>query len=397
MLDTARKYLWVIKAISKLRLSTQKEVLARFLTAKKKYLPDEKVKAEVSDILKCALCPNMCRFDCPVLDAVKSETYSPSGKARIAYTLEMGRFSSEDAVNLMYACAGCDACRYWCPFDFSLEELLIGVRKDLIEKGLIPSSLVQIKENLVKNHTVYENGRTSLGLESRRADILYFAGCTALNKRREVAQATTEILEKAGIDYSVLPEEWCCGAPLSILGFDSDFKEVAEHNVNTFKECKTLVCSCPTCVHMFKEVYPKMGFPMKMEILHTSQFLLRLKKEEKITLNACNEEYVYHDPCILSRKLDICEEPRELLGSIPGLTLKEVQLNQKETRCCGMGGMLGFTNPEIALTIARKRGEVLREAGSAIVTACPVCELAFKRAGTGEILDISELILKVLK
>lgn len=399
-MDTMRKYLWILKAISKLKLSTQKDVITRFLTAEKKYLPDKKTKADVSDILRCALCPNMCRFDCPVLDAVKSETFSPSGKTRIAYALEMDRFLSDDAVALMYVCAGCDACKQWCPFNFSVEELLIGVRKDISDKGMVPPSLVHFVENLKKNHTVYEGGNTSLGLSEEgelQKDVLYFAGCTTLNRMKKVAQATIKILEKAGIDYTVLPEEWCCGAPLSLLGFDSDFKKFAEHNVKAFREYKTLICSCPTCVHMFKEVYPKMGFPLKVEVLHTSQFFLQLAKEGKIKLGECNKEYVYHDPCALSRKLNITKEPRELLESIPGLTLKEVQLNQKETRCCGMGGMLGFTNPEIASAITKKRSEELRGVSDSIVTACPVCEFALKRANTGEILDISELILKVLK
>jgi hypothetical protein len=97
MFDTMKKYLWVIKAISRLKLSTQKEVISRFLTAQKKYLPDEKTHADVGDVLKCALCPNMCRFDCPVLRAAKSETYSPAGKARIAYLLEMDWFKNKDA------------------------------------------------------------------------------------------------------------------------------------------------------------------------------------------------------------------------------------------------------------------------------------------------------------
>ena len=199
MMDTMRKYLWILKAISKLKLSTQKDVITRFLTAEKKYLPDKKTKADVSDILKCALCPNMCRFDCPVLDAVKSETFSPSGKARIAYVLEMDRFLSDDAVALMYVCAGCDACKQWCPFNFSVEELLIGVRKDISDKGMVPPSLVQFVENLKKNHTVYEGGNTSLGLKPEgelKGDVLYFAGCTTLNRMKKVAQATTKVLEK---------------------------------------------------------------------------------------------------------------------------------------------------------------------------------------------------------
>ena len=135
MFDTMRKYLWVIKAISKLKLSTQKDVITRFLTAQKKYIPEEKTHADVGDVLKCALCPNMCRFDCPVLQAAKSETYSPAGRARIAYFMEMGRLTSEDAVNLMYVCAGCSACQKWCPFDFNVGDLLTGVRKDIAEKG----------------------------------------------------------------------------------------------------------------------------------------------------------------------------------------------------------------------------------------------------------------------
>ncbi|KYK28418.1 MAG: hypothetical protein AYK19_05630 [Theionarchaea archaeon DG-70-1] len=398
MFDTMRKYLWVIKAISKLRLSTQKEVITNFLTAEKKYVPDN-TKADVSDILKCALCPNMCRFDCPVLQATKSETYSPAGKARIAYFLEMGRFTSDDAVDLMYACAGCSACQRWCPFNFSVEDLLTGVRKDIIGKGLVPSALMSLKENLVKNHTIYEGGTTSLGLTPRKADILYFAGCTTLNKTRKVADATLKILEKAGINFTALPEEWCCGAPLSILGFDKDFKKFAKHNTKMFKEegYKTIVCSCPECAYIFKEVYPLIGLKMDADIVHTSQFLLTLVKEGKITLKERKEECVYHDPCALARRLHIYEEPRALLKYIPGLTLNEAQFTKEETRCCGMGGILNVTNPEISLSITKTRSSELQKASPCVVTACPTCEVAFKRVDNYEVLDISELVLKFLE
>lgn len=398
MFDTMRKYLWVIKAIAKLNLSTQKEVIANFLTAQKKYVPDN-TKADVGDVLKCALCPNMCRFDCPVLQAVKSETYSPAGKARIAYFLEMDRLTSEDAVDVMYACAGCVACQKWCPFNFSVEDLLIGVRKDIIEKGLVPSALVDLKKNLVKTHTVYENGSTSLGLTPKKADVLYFAGCTALNKTRKVADATLKILEKAGINVTTLPEEWCCGAPLSILGFDKDFKKFAKHNTTVIKEegYKTIVCSCPECVYMFKDVYPLTGLKLDANIVHTSQFLLTLVKEGIITPKEWKGECVYHDPCALARRLHIYEEPRELLKSIPGLTLEEALFNKEDTKCCGMGGLLNVTNPEISLSIARTRSSELHTVSHCVVTACPTCEVAFTRADNCEVLDISELVLKSLE
>lgn len=396
MMDTMRKYLWVIKAIAKLKMSTQKDVITRFLTAKKKYLPEEKTHANVGDIVKCALCPNMCRFDCPVLQAVKSETFSPAGKARIAYLLEMGRFQHEDAVNLMYACVGCDACKLWCPFEFSVEALLQGVRKDIVEKKLVPSRLMELKETLAKNYTVYESGSTSLGLE-KNGDYLYFAGCTVLNKTREIAEATIKILEKAGVDVAVQPEEWCCGAPLSILGFDADFKKFADRNTRVIKEgrYKTVVCSCPECVYMFKHLYPEMGFSLNAEVLHTTQILLTLAKEGEITFQELKKVYTYHDPCVLARKLHMCTEPRELLTSIPGLTLQETQFNAKETKCCGMGNMLPSTNPEISLSIAKDRSSALKEVSTSVVTACPTCKAAFKRNNL-DVLDVSELVLKCL-
>lgn len=399
MFDTAKRYLWVLKAISRLNLSVQKEVVAKFLTAQKKYLPDEKTEADVKDILKCALCPNMCRFDCPVLQAAKSETFSPAGKARIAYLLEMKRVVSEDAVNLMYACAGCSACQEWCPFDFSVDNLLKGVRKDILKRGMVPPSLLRLKETVEKTHTIYENGSTSLKVKPKEADILYFSGCITLNQAQHIASNTLDVAEKAGVSMTVLPEEWCCGAPLSILGFDNAFKKFAAHNkeVITKGGYKTIVCSCPECVYMFKKVYPEIGCSMNADILHTSQFLLKLAKEGRITLKEHKKEYVYHDPCVLARKLNICEEPRDLLKFIPGLNLKEAQFNKENTHCCGMGGLLAVTNPGISLEIAKNRISQLGEASRTVITACPTCEVAFKQINDYQVLDICELIAALVR
>jgi heterodisulfide reductase subunit D len=205
-------------------------------------------------------------------------------------------------------------------------------------------------------------------------------------------------MEKAGVDVDVLPEEWCCGAPLLMLGLDKDFKEFAHRNTQAVRDgdYKILVCGCPDCMYMFKDMYSEMGTPLQAEVFHTSEFLLQLVKEGKIRLQESREEYVYHDPCILARKLHIWEEPRELLSYIPGLTLKEAHFNKEETKCCGIGGMLRMTSPEISFMITRERGSELRGISHSIVTACPACETAFRWMNDCDILDISELILKCM-
>lgn len=387
MSEKFKKNLWMIKPLFKANLSTKKQIMINFLTAKKKYVP----KPTINNALKCALCPNMCRFDCPVLEAEKSEALSPAGKMRIAYLLETGKLEySKGAIDLMYKDADCDACKKWCPFNFSVGDLLVDVREDIVKKGLAPKSLLELQERLEKEHTIYERGITSLDInQKKKADVLYFAGCTTLNKRKEVADATIKIFERAGVNFTTLPEEWCCGYPLYTLGFHDAFKKFTDHNQKAFKEtgCKTVVSSCPSCVYAFKKLYPK----SKLRIEHTSQFLLRLIKEGKIGPMELNEEYVFHDPCVLSRKLGIFEEPREMLNSISGLKLKEAYFNKKDTRCCGLGGMLGITDLDLALEIAKNRSSELNEVCSSIVTACPACEIALK---ADEVLDISEVVLR---
>jgi Fe-S oxidoreductase len=398
-LEKIRKNKWLIKLVVKANLSTKSKLVENLLSAEKKYLPKDKTEANAKNVLKCALCPNMCRFDCPVLKAEKSEALSPSGKTRVAHLLETGKLGyRKETVNIFYRDVDCDACKQWCPFGFSVGDLSIGVKRDIAKRGQAPPALVAIKEKIVEQHTIYPERITSLdlNLKKTKADVLFFAGCTTLNKRKENAVATTKILEAAGVDFAVLEEEWCCGYPLHALGFQKEFQAFAERNLRAIREtgCKTVVCSCPSCAYMLKKIYPS----GKFEVKHSSEFFWELIKSNKLSLNSVEGEFVFHDPCVLSRKLEVCEEPRQILKSIPKIVIKEAYSNRKKTQCCGRGGGLGIADPELSLQIAKNRVQQLKEASTAVVTACPSCELALKEADqTVEIVDLSEIILAALK
>ncbi len=396
-MEKIRKNSWLIKLIVKANLSTKNQLIKSLLFSEKKYLPKTRLEADAKSVLKCALCPNMCRFACPILKAEKSEAVSPSGKTRIAHLLETDHLEyKKENVDIFYNDLDCEACRQWCPFGFSVGELSIGVKRDIAKKGLTPKALLEVKDKLLKEHTIYPEGITSFAdPKEKKANILYFAGCTTLNKRKEIAVATTKILEKAGISFTVLQEEWCCGYPLYALGFQEEFQSFAERNSKGIKEtgCKMIICSCPTCAYVLKKMYP-LG---NCEVKHASQYFLELIKGNKLNLKEVDKEFVYHDPCVLSRKLDVTEEPRQVLKSIPNLTLKETYFNKKNTQCCGKGGGLGLANPELSFQIAQNRVSQLEEVSSSIVTACPSCELALKSAGKSiEVLDLSEIILAAL-
>ena len=70
------KWDWLRDEIKGIELLRSAPLIFRFISGKLKG-PD--------DLIKCALCPNMCRHACPISIVDGKETTSPTGKARTAF------------------------------------------------------------------------------------------------------------------------------------------------------------------------------------------------------------------------------------------------------------------------------------------------------------------------
>jgi Fe-S oxidoreductase len=242
-------------------------------------------------------------------------------------------------------------------------------------------------------------------------------------------------LQQAGIQAGIAGEnEVCCGGRAYQMGFKEDFLNLARRNAGLFKNsgAKTLVTGCADCYYAFKVLYHKFGLKGDLEVLHTSEYLDRLIKEGKLKpARPVSIKVTYHDPCHLGRlgepyipwqgkpvpghirvfdppkefrrgTYGIYEPPRNVLRSIPGLKLVEMDRIKEYAWCCGAGGGVSETNPAFAGWTAKER---LDEAGStgaeAIVTACPGCRQNFIKIigenGTNlEVYDIVDLLKKAV-
>jgi glycolate oxidase iron-sulfur subunit len=80
----------------------------------------------------------------------------------------------------------------------------------------------------------------------------------------------------------------------------------------------------------------------------------------------------YHDACHLAHAQGIRREPRELLGSIPGLELLEV--SSERDLCCGSAGIYNLVQPEAAAELGERKARHLLDTGAdAIAAANPGC------------------------
>jgi glycolate oxidase len=214
-----------------------------------------------------------------------------------------------------------------------------------------------------------------------------------------------ELLDRAGVDYTVLGEdESCCGFPVYLAG-SPEFDTISEENIKKIKAtgAKTLITPCAGCYKTFKELYKDLG----VEVLHSVEFLKQLIDEGKLRLEKPFEKTVaYHDPCDLGRHLEVYEPPREILKLVPGLKLVEFPRNRKLARCCGGGGGVSAVNPDLALGMARTRvKEGLGVGAEVIVSACAACKDSLKKGAAGlpkeekrslRVMDITEILLRAL-
>ncbi|MFX1250341.1 MAG: (Fe-S)-binding protein [Promethearchaeota archaeon] len=414
-----KKNVWLIKTVLNADWSLKKRLLRGYRQKKKKYHPPSPVNADIKNIINCMLCPNMCRFECPAVQASKRETHAPATKSRIAYYLEMERLEKtpENIIPLFEGCAHCDACKEWCPFDFSVGDLLEGVAVDLFSADVLPEPLEEFTQRLRQNNGLYPVEKYKTAIKSLQSldngQIYYFPGCTTMAHMADpsgLISGIVKISTKANVPLIARPEDrWCCGAPSFYAGDIEKVKELALHNQKHFDslKVKSIICECPECTYMLREHYPKLGIELKIPVLHVSEWILSLINEDKISFTKQKTEtssinpLSFHDPCVLARKLGIIDPPRQIIQKLAPAALKESAYSTNTTHCCGFGGLVNIANPEIAAEMSKQRLNEFAQLGvTTIITSCPTCELSFLKNDSEmqfEIKDLVEFVASLLE
>ncbi len=420
--ETLKKYSWLAPLLQKADRETRSTLMKNLRRRKKNFFPQGDFKADIDSLIKCMLCPNLCRFDCGSLVAASTESMSPAYKSRIGYYLSVGKLDPTDPTNkefidLMYKCSNEESCKTWCPFNFSVVSLLETVRDDLNAKGLMPDYVKPILANLHKTNTVEEfdvfKTFKEKGIDNIETDgnddVFFHIGCISM-RFPSMIQSYIDILKKAKVKFSTnLEQKACCGAPAFTMRDLNTAKILAEKNGDLIEKsgANLVVADCPGCASTMIEKYDEIGVKIKPKIIHIVNYIAQLIEEGKLKFE--NEiptelsKVAVHDPCHLSRNLGDLTSLRAIFKSIKGLTLLEPIYNNEYTHCCGWSGALHWADKNIALTEASNRVNELKDTGASVfVSACPLCEVGLdKGLGKNEknkikILDISELLIKVL-
>jgi heterodisulfide reductase subunit D len=362
-------------------------------------------------IMLCNWCAD-CVARCPVYIEEGWESVTPRGKLlMIKGELKGWHEMTEGAIKRLYSCTSCKLCSDICTTGFiDPPEIIRVARTELVKAGKAPlpehkkmdSAIQQSKNPYGKPHSERFNWLPKDLSIKGKSENVYFAGCVSSYHDPHIAEATVRILSKAGYDFAVIRDEWCCGNHPYWDGNQPLYEELAKHNAHTLKDAgvKRVITGCAGCYTMLKNTYPETITGFNIEVLHVSEVLDKLLKDGKLNpTKNLSMKVTYHDPCHLGRHGEIYEQPRRVLLKIPGITLVEMQNNRKNSNCCGGGGGFFTIKPEEAINIALRRvSEAQRTGASSIVSACPLCETNLKYAsgrlqeGMFPIYDLTTLV-----
>jgi Fe-S oxidoreductase len=320
----------------------------------------------------------------------------------------------------IWRCTTCGRCPQRCPRGVGIIEVGVASRRLATEFGVFPNSVRPLRgisasltsEGNPLNEERKKRANWTEGLSvktfTEEMEILYFPCCYLSYDPRlkKVARATAAILKKAGVDFGILGEmESCCGESIRKTGDEDLFKRLAKENIKAFIDngVKKILVSSPHCYHAFKNEYRE--FKVDFEVVHISQYLLELIDSGRLQLSReYAKKLVYHDPCYLGRHNGVFEEPRGVLGKIPGAKLNELPDARVDSLCCGGGGgRIWMETPKGERFSDLRLEQAMSLGAEVLVTSCPYCITNFEDSRKNRedsealaVMDITEAIQEAI-
>ena len=220
--------------------------------------------------------------------------------------------------------------------------------------------------------------------------VALLSGCVMPLMQGETMQAAVRVLTRNGCDVAVPPGQVCCGALNLHAGDLETARRLARRNIDIFLaagadepgfKIVTASAGCGSNMKEYGELLkhdPQYAEPARRFSALTAditEFLAGLPLDPP--QGRVERRVTYQDPCHLAHAQRITRQPRDLLKSIPGLELVEMEAS---SMCCGGAGFYSMVQPELAGKIlASKLENITATNADQVVTANPGCMLQIEQ------------------
>ena len=197
-----------------------------------------------------------------------------------------------------------------------------------------------------------------------------FVTCLVDLYRPSIGFATVKLLEGAGCQVEVPQAQTCCGQPAYNSGDDDTARRIALQVLEAFEGFDYVVGPSGSCLATIRCHYPEMfaddaGLNPRFEALAAKSYELISFLVDVLGVESVAARYdghaTYHDSCSGLRELGIKAQPRQLLSSVEGLALTDLENCEV---CCGFGGTFCVKYPEISGRMAADKVAAIDATGA---------------------------------
>ena len=365
--------------------------------------PDAPADDDLSTCVHCGLCLNAC----PTFRITGLETESPRGRIYLMTQWQRGGLPfTEDLVRHIDLCLGCRTCEAVCPSGVPYGRIIEhgraeverlrrpnprsvlvrqAMRRLLAHPGRLRAAgaatraaqrlrltgLVPQSRTLPPLGRPYRPPAGSLApaLGERRYRVAFLVGCVMPIMYRPAHEASVRLLQLAGCEVWFPPEQRCCGALFAHNGDLAGARRLRDRNQSAFgrEAFDYLVVNSAGCGAHLKDSYPNLG----SRVRDLTELLAEIGLPEP--QREVRSRVTYQDACHLVHAQRIRRQPRQLIGSVPGVEL--VEMSHPDI-CCGSAGIYNALQPEMSRRILdEKMDDLLATGAEVVVTANPGCQM----------------------
>lgn len=216
------------------------------------------------------------------------------------------------------------------------------------------------------------------GPARRRVGLLL--GCVQRVFFDHVNDATARVLAAEGCDVEIPADQGCCGALMLHAGRDDEAAAAARRLIDAFERANVdqIVINAAGCGSAMKgygdllrddPAYADRARAFASKCVDVSELLAAL--EPQAIRHPLPIRVAYHGACHLHHAQGVSQPPRDVLRSIPGLELREID---EADVCCGSAGIYNLLEPDTAAQLRdRKVRHLLETDADVVVSGNPGC------------------------
>jgi len=401
-------------------------------------------KPQQADLDRCVHC-GLCLNACPTYRELRVEMDSPRGRIYQMVQVSNGAPVTPSYIEHIDLCLACRGCETACPSGVSYGRLVEAARADIenhIQRpwltrrlrslvfrrllpsrlnlgiagalllffqasglkrlvamlGLLPPRLRDVESLAPEIETPFffgYYGKTLPPEGAKRYRVAFLGGCIANISFARLNEATVRVLQKNGCEVSIPDRQGCCGALHVHAGIRDEARKLAKRNIDAlvdggFDAIITNAGGCGSTLKEYHELfehdpdYRDKAQRFSAAVKDVNEFLASIELNTEMT--PVKATVTYQDSCHLAHGQKVRSAPRQLLKSVPGLEIKEMQLSDL---CCGSAGIYNVVHTDMAMVLLRKKMDSVNATGASVIaTANPGCMLQLragvKRFGHGQ-------------